>query len=236
MAAPPPLPPPYTSTSPPPTPLFTGAESHIYQSTHLLPTRPCILKHRPPKPYRHPTLDARLTRHRLLAEARALLKARAARVPVPALYALDVPNALLVLEYLPHPTARAVLCSLQEQEGQEGGEQVMRDVGRVVGRLHGAGIVHGDLTTSNLLVEREPGRAGKVWVLDFGLAVQSCGEEERAVDLYGLERAVGAMHPRVGLEALLEGYLEGVGGGEGEAVLKRLRGVRARGRKRSMLG
>ncbi len=40
------------------------------KTTYLSPDLPCALKYRPPKPYRHPTLDARLTRARITSQAR----------------------------------------------------------------------------------------------------------------------------------------------------------------------
>ncbi len=66
-----------------------GAEALLCRTTYLLSTIPCALEYRPPKPYRHPTLDARLTRHHVLAEARVLMKYRREGVRVPALYHVD---------------------------------------------------------------------------------------------------------------------------------------------------
>src|SRR6266516_1412264 len=79
----------YLSSGPPPILITQVAEALLYRTTHLLPSRPCALKYRPPRLYRHPTLDARLTRHRILAEARVLVRCRREGVPVPAVYALD---------------------------------------------------------------------------------------------------------------------------------------------------
>ena len=51
-------------SSTPPRLITQGAEGRVYRTTYLVPDLPCALKHRPSKPYRHPTLDARLTRQR----------------------------------------------------------------------------------------------------------------------------------------------------------------------------
>jgi TP53 regulating kinase-like protein len=94
--------------------------------------------------------------------------------------------------------------------------------------------------------ERESGpssifsRPYEIVLIDFGLATQSIQDEDRAVDLYVLERAFGSTHPRqegwFDQEVLhsQEGYRGAWGGSK--VVLKRLEDVRLRGRKRSMVG
>ena len=126
----------------------------------------------------------------------------------------------------------------------------MGRIGRAVGRMHEVGVMHGDLTTSNLMLRSDGSSlggeatttsstsslAGEIVLIDFGLAQQGGGDEERAVDLYVLERAFGSTHPRAErlFKAVLEAYGESWKGGK--VVLKRLADVRMRGRKRSMLG
>jgi TP53 regulating kinase-like protein len=137
-------------------------------------------------------------------------------------------------------------------------------VGRAVAAMHlKGGVVHGDLTTSNIMVRpiwkqktdglvsggHEGGEAeekevvdlqGEIVLIDFGLATQSIQDEDRAVDLYVLERAFGSTHPREEgwfKEEVLdsqEGYKGSFKGAN--VVLKRLEEVRMRGRKRSMVG
>lgn len=74
---------------------------------------------------------------------------------------------------------------------------MLLDLGRCVGILHQADIVHGDLTTSNAIwVEGTADETGHVVMLDFGLTqVQSAVSiEEKGVDLYVLERALTSTH------------------------------------------
>lgn len=125
---------------------------------------------------------------------------------------------------------------------------LMRRVGRAVGAIHKVGVVHGDLTTSNMMLKPlDPsagvnGDAGKkildgeIYIIDFGLASQSTSDEDRAVDLYVLERAFGSTHPRAEslFDEVLQAYKETFKGTG--PVLKKLEEVRMRGRKRSMLG
>jgi len=120
----------------------------------------------------------------------------------------------------------------------------MARVGRAVGKMHDIGIVHGDLTTSNLLLRRpnateeSPAQAlqGEVYLIDFGLSQQTVQDEDKAVDLYVLERAFGATHPAA--EGLFKEVLKVYGESSKAAknVLRRLEDVRLRGRKRSMIG
>jgi TP53 regulating kinase-like protein len=139
----------------------------------------------------------------------------------------------------------------------------MRRIGHVVGVMHKAGVIHGDLTTSNLILrpvlkrdgrdENEgedtttatitatdtsgkPSLDGEVVLIDFGLASQGMQDEDRAVDLYVLERAFGSTHPltEAFFKEVLNAYGQSFRGAR--TVLKKLEEVRMRGRKRSMVG
>ncbi|KAI1477434.1 kinase-like protein [Daldinia eschscholtzii] len=264
-------------SSTPPTLITQGAEARLYKTTYLLPSLPAALKYRPPKTWRHPVLDARLTRHRILAEARVLTRCRRAGVPVPAVYAVDESAGWLAMEWIGGPPARAAinewLKRRKDQEegaggggdalpvtGEEEGDKqlvaLMRRIGSAVGRMHGVGVVHGDLTTSNMMLRpwekgREPANGhaatgegvgdglldGDIVIIDFGLASQSTSDEDRAVDLYVLERAFASTHSRA--EALFTATLESSYREtfkQAPVVLKKLEEVRMRGRKRSMIG
>jgi len=78
--------------------------------------------------------------------------------------------------------------------------------------------------------------AGDVFLIDFGLTTASIQDEDKAVDLYVLERAFAATHPAA--EPLFQEVLRvyGESGKAARGVLRKLEAVRMRGRKRSMLG
>ncbi|EGP92420.1 uncharacterized protein MYCGRDRAFT_65866 [Zymoseptoria tritici IPO323] len=250
--APPPrthaLPPPFSESTEPFTLITQGAEALLYRTTFLTPTTPAALKVRPAKPWRHPTLDARLTRQRILAEARVLVKCRKEGVAVPGVYALDWEAGWMMSEWIEGPTVKAAVRG--RRVGAEGEEEelkgLMRRIGTAVGRLHAIGVIHGDLTTSNMMLRRattrdgedqiEGGLEGEIVLIDFGLATQAVQEEDRAVDLYVLERAFGSTHPRE--EGLFGEVLRAYGetSKSAKTTLKRLEDVRMRGRKKSMLG
>jgi len=279
----------FTYTTPAPELHYQGAEALLYRTSYLLapptastqfsqdgatnpsthstlPSLPAALKHRPSKPYRHPLLDAKLTRHRILSEARVLVKLRKEGVAVPALYSMDWDQGWMLCEWIEGGTVRRVLDrELDAFVGAADGEKdaaggakdrevglwgLMGRIGKVVGRCHEVGVVHGDLTTSNLMLRPRQQRTdettreakeldateGDVVLIDFGLASQSIQEEDRAVDLYVLERAFGSTHPRAeGLFGeVLRSYGESYKGAKG--VLKRFEEVRMRGRKKIMIG
>lgn len=233
-----------------------GAEGRLYKTTYLLPSLPCALKYRPPKPWRHPILDARLTKHRILSEVRILAKCRRDGVRVPAVYAIDEAQGWLMLEWIQGSPVRVNINARlgNRVDGIDKDEELkglMRRIGEAVGKLHKIGIVHGDLTTSNMMLDPTTGAAnghvgdeardeaslhGEVVIIDLGLASGSVHEEDRAVDLYVLERAFGSTHPRAEcvFDELLDAYK--TTHKQAPGVLKKLEEVRMRGRKRSMLG
>ncbi|KAI1918632.1 serine/threonine-protein kinase bud32 [Ophidiomyces ophidiicola] len=283
---PPPLPPPFTSDTNAPVLLAQGAEARLYKSHFLNPSLPAALKFRPSKPYRHPILDRRLTRQRILQEARCLIKLLKEGIPVPAVYSVDWNadsdetentngGAWLMMEWIEGPPVRQAINNwekwVKQCERSTGGEEktiigdlarakqemcsFLRKIGLVLGDLHKTGVIHGDLTTSNLILRCQdaeaaassssssdsgkhtvPNLTGEIVLIDFGLASQSVQDEDRAVDLYVLERAFGSSHPKTEelFDEILRGYQERFKGSA--SVLETLKKVRMRGRKRSMVG
>lgn len=166
---------------------------------------------------------------------------------MPAVLALDWEAGWMLMEWVEGPTVREILERRKGSKGEEAGS-LMANIGKAIGRMHEIGVVHGDLTTSNLIVrectkeglaqERGNGKQyqGDIVLIDFGLAGQTSQEEDKAVDLYVLERAFGSTHPEAEhyFKEVLKVYGESYKGAM--VVLKRLEEVRMRGRKRSMVG
>jgi TP53 regulating kinase-like protein len=188
-----------------------------------------------------------------------LVRLRREGVRVPALYALDWEEGWMMTEWIGGGTVRSVLDVLLEGfvDGQGEGDKeeglwgLMGRIGRLVASCHDAGVIHGDLTTSNIMLRTSPSIVSSSQhqavdpatlvdaepiLIDFGLASTSSQEEDRAVDLYVLERAFGSTHPRAeGLFGeVLRAYGEGFKGAKG--VLKRYQEVRMRGRKKILIG
>ena len=176
----------------------------------------------------------------------------------------------MMMEFIEGRTVRDVLQMRRKKLKQTGelarttadgmdGESVkslMQKIGRAVGRLHEIGVIHGDLTTSNMMLRPSPatqsrlqqstsmdpssvkapserfmksegvdgvepaeehglGLEGDIALIDFGLAAQSLQDEDKAVDLYVLERAFGSTHPELGEDDVVGGGEAGADGGGG---------------------
>ncbi|CDO68506.1 hypothetical protein BN946_scf184998.g3 [Trametes cinnabarina] len=214
------------------------------------------------KQYRHPTLDVSLTKSRVAGEARALIKCLRSGVNVPGIRMVDAVEGVLGIEWIEGKSVRFLLgggaegeeiaeddsddaaeedVPLEEDSLQEYGvskDTVMEMIGTEIAKMHQADIIHGDLTTSNMMLRHPSSRKGLQLVLiDFGLAYTSTLVEDKAVDLYVLERAFASTHPQS--EPLFAGVLKAYEkqmGREWTAISKRLDDVRLRGRKRSMVG
>ena len=211
-----------------------GAEGRVFEVTFL--GRPAIVKQRFKKTYRHPILDGKLTKLRLLSESRAILRARKLGVPTPAVYYVDQQQSAIFMEKVRGRPLKELI--------REGGlsearmEALGASIGRHVAKMHDGGLIHGDLTTSNILVLEGDGGTGnedRVVMIDFGLAHNSIIPEDKGVDLYVLERAITVTHAASRLfEAVMREYK--TASGLWSASFNKFAEVRMRGRKRSMIG
>jgi Kae1-associated kinase Bud32 len=203
-----------------------GAEATLEVGTFM--GRPAVLKLRRPKGYRHPELERTIATSRLRAEARALRDARGAGVRTPAVLDVDLIEGRLVIELVEGPTVRAAFDGLSEADRR----RVARALGGAMGLLHRGGMVHGDPTTSNFVLENLP-REGPVGlaVLDISLGGKAEGLEERGVDLRLLSEAFESTHhAHIALfDQVLEGYRESFPDGADDAIA-RMEAIAARGR------
>jgi len=138
------------------------------------------------------------------------------------------------MEYIPGKTVKAHLLgqSIQDQN------LLAVSIGRTIGLLHANDIIHGDLTTSNILVKHQQEFVNdyELVLIDFGLSYVSTLHEDKAVDLYVLERAFISTHPNS--ETMVVTILQTYGStySTAQQVLGRLDKVRQRGRKKLAFG
>jgi len=206
-------------------PLYRGAEASLYPLDWF--GVPALAKVREPKPYRHPGLDARLRASRTINEARAMAAALRAGVPVPTLLHVDPYTATLVMERL---GGAQTLASLVEREPARARDYV-EQLGAYTARLHVNGIAHGDLTTSNALVDEH----GRLYIIDFGLAALKPAPRDLAVDLHLFLRSLESTHPEHVdelYEAFLRGYSREAGEEAAERLVEEMREIRLMGRYR----
>ncbi len=156
-----------------------------------------VLKRRAVKSYRAEALDRRLRRQRTRSEARNILRAREAGVRAPKLLSVDDRACVLELERIDGELLRDVF-------GR--GERVRElsvETGGILRRLHDGGIVHNDMTTSNLIAS-----AAGVYVIDFGLAYHTGRLEDKAMDLVVFKKSIQATHTSLS-EGIWAGLMEG---------------------------
>ena len=196
-----------------------GAEAELRTTTFL--GRPAIEKYRKAKAYRLDVLDDQLRRSRIRQEARLMAEARAAGVAVPILYDINLVENKIIMEFVEGPTAKAVL-----DRGGPPAVKVAGAIGEIVGRLHRAGIIHGDLTTSNMIV-----RDGRIVMIDFSLGGKEDGVEARGVDLHLLKEALGSAHARAAsyYRAAVKGYRKTMGKAADDVIAK-VKEIESRGR------
>ena len=206
-----------------------GAEANLYlepfaRVLHRAGEGKILIKHRISKHYRVQEIDQQLRESRTVLESKLFADAKRARVPTPIVYEVDRVGMRIVMEFVKGKQVKLVLDKLRPKARRK----LCELIGRQVARLHRAGIVHGDLTTSNMILTRE----GKVYFVDFGLGEYNPSLEARGVDLHLLKRALQSIHFRVTDEAyraVLAGYRREFGGGACE-VIKRVEEIERRGR------
>ncbi|XP_006132283.1 EKC/KEOPS complex subunit TP53RK [Pelodiscus sinensis] len=212
-----------------------GAEARLYRGRFL--GRAAVAKLRFPKRYRHPALEERLSRRRTAQEARSLLRCRRAGIAAPVVYFVDyVSNCIYLEDIVGATTVRDYITSVQ-QSGTDASNLFLlaEKIGEVLARMHDEDLIHGDLTTSNMLL-RTPVEELDLVLIDFGLSFISGLPEDKGVDLYVLEKAFLSTHPNTDalFEALLKKY--SASSKKSSPVIRKLDEVRLRGRKRSMVG
>ncbi|HLD41635.1 MAG TPA: KEOPS complex kinase/ATPase Bud32 [archaeon] len=145
-----------------------------------------IVKERIKKSYRIPQLDEKIRKERTSMEASLLDRARRAGIAVPMVLGSD--RTKLKLEFIDGIKLKDTLNVLEEKEV----ESCCQGLGEIIGKLHSSGIIHGDLTTSNIILKNK----GLV-LIDFGLGKFSSKIEDQATDLYLLYEALNSTHSQI---------------------------------------
>ncbi|MEW5897248.1 MAG: RIO1 family regulatory kinase/ATPase [Nanoarchaeota archaeon] len=228
-----------------------GAEAIVYKDSND------VIKERFSKKYRLSHLDESLRKFRTRREAKLLRKLEELNFPAPRLKEFSDKRMSIVMDFIPGEKLKDVL------KGAEGGDnykQLAREIGQKVGQLHENNIIHNDLTTSNMIKitkmmkkarngdeddddddefeeENEPEmtdtKKRELSFIDFGLSFFSEKAEDKAVDLFLLDRGLESTHfehyPDI-FGKVIEGYKETYP--DADKVLERFEQVRKRGRNK----
>jgi TP53 regulating kinase and related kinases len=200
--------------------LFRGAEADIF--TGDWKGSEAVFKFRKPLPYRLPELDDEIRGQRTVHEAQIIRDARSAGVSVPYLYYVSPSESLIVMQFIEGPRLKTRL------EAAEHPRETAEDFGKAVGMLHHGGIMHGDLTTSNVIANEDG-----LHLIDFGLSTHSLRVEDHAVDLRLIKETLIGAHSEVSsvvLSAFLRGYASVVGERRMKEVSRKLTEIERRGR------
>ncbi len=173
-----------------------------------------VYKRRIRKRYRIAEIDERIRKERTRAEARIMAEARRHGVPTPIIF--DVMDYTLVMEQIEGALAREIMRP-----------QISERIGELTGILHGSGIIHGDLTASNIILSSDD----TLYLIDFGLAYFDSSTESRGVDVHVYFQSLAATHasslPEL-KEAFVKGYTRTLP--EAAEVLTRVADIERRGR------
>lgn len=200
-----------------------GAEANLYLGDWH--GKRAIIKKRVSKKYRVKALDEKIRFYRTAHEAQIMHEAKKAGVPTPTIFFVNEEETTIVMEYIEGERVKELL----ERVSPNQRERLCKKIGEEVGKLHRRGIIHGDLTTSNMIVVE----AGKIFFIDFGLSFYSFDEEDRGTDLLLMKRALSSTHYRFFNKCfrwVLEGYAKEVGEKEARKTLAKIKEIESRGR------
>lgn len=186
--------------------IASGAEAIITRENDT------VIKTRIQKRYRLKEIDESIRRERTRTEARLMSEARKCGVPTPIIK--DITDFEIKMEHINGTALKNVITpGLCEQAGE------------LIGRLHSCGLVHGDLTTSNIML-----KDGKLYLVDFGLAYLDKNVEARGVDIHVLFQTFESTHEdhEILIETFYAGYSRTFT--EADKIMERVKEIESRGR------
>lgn len=203
--------------------IHRGAEADLYASKFA--QWKVVIKERVKKSYRDSGLDKLIRKERTVREASALHEARKGGARTPTLFAVDLESSSITMNFLEGRVARDGLDGTTSSIVKE----IFYELGVQMGRLHGNGLVHGDLTTSNIILVRNE----TPFLIDFGMSSHSEEPEDRGVDLHLLQRSLLTSHAldaKSCVKAAFQGYRKTLGGKEANETLRKQVQISRRGR------
>jgi TP53 regulating kinase-like protein len=200
-----------------------GAEAYLYKEEWY--GLQIVRKQRLPKAYRIPQLDSEIKHVRTAREAKLMYEATKAGVPAPSIYFIDLDDSTIIMEFIEGSKLKDIVSSLDHDKRSK----VFYRIGQQIALLHQNNIVHGDLTTSNMILTP----FGKVFFIDFGLSEFSSSIEDKGVDMHLMRRALESAHYEHSAEcfkAVVDGYKAILGDKQSSDVLNRVKEIELRGR------
>jgi len=206
-----------------PTLFKKGAEANLYLADWH--ERKVVVKVRIPKEYRPEALDKQIRGYRSIHAPQLMHEAKAAGVPTPLIYMVNVPEASITMQYVEGQQIKQLLNKVSQDKRRE----LCISIGELIGKLHRQGLIHGDLTTSNMILSGD----GKIYFVDFGLGEKNSEVEARGVDLHLMKRALQSTHYMFWEECfkwVLSGYSCFLGVEAAGRVYEKIKEIERRGR------
>jgi len=195
-----------------------GAEGDLFLT--VWNKQKAVLKARKEKNYRNSQLDNRIRKQRTIRESKIISEVKSFGIFTPLVYFVDTKNCTILMQYirgtLIHDLSKSKLTL------------ICKKIGQVVGTMHKNGIMHGDLTTTNFILSH-----GKIFVIDFGLAIRTNKPEDHAVDLRLFKEILNSAHVSIMKNAwknFLQGYKTSVGISRFNKVTNLVSVIESRGR------
>jgi TP53 regulating kinase-like protein len=190
-----------------------GAEADIYIVEW--DSKKAVSKVRSPKSYRHQELDSVIRKYRTIHEASFMSAAKSAGIMTPFVHFVDPVRAEIIMEFIEGQNIRDVLTP-----------DICYKIGRCAALLHASNIIHGDLTTSNFVLNK------KLVLLDFGLSYYSERTEDMATDIRLIKEVFTSAHisVRKAFPSFVEGYRSVAGRKKTDKILENVRTIEQRGR------
>ena len=183
-----------------------------------------IQKKRVRKSYRIKNIDNRLISFRTKEEVKLITDARLQGVSVPIIYDVDLKDGIITMEYIEGKRIKDIFNEISEEERV----QICSKIGKSIARLHNSDIIHGDITTSNMILFDD-----RIYFIDFGLGGKNSEIEAKGVDLHVLMEAMESTHSKYAncFDYVLDGYKKELKE-DANLVIKKIEEIVKRGRYR----
>ena len=195
-----------------------GAEADVYST--MWDKKKAILKIRKVKSYRNSLLDQKIRKQRTIRESQIISQVKSFGISTPLIYFMDINKCSILMQYIDGKIVRDL----------KGNDivKVCSEIGKIVGTMHKNGIMHGDLTTSNFLLDKK-----KLFLIDFGLASRTEKPDDHAVDLRLFKEILNSAHAEVmekSWKNFQKGYSKAVGMKYSKKILNLVAVIESRGR------
>jgi TP53 regulating kinase-like protein len=195
-----------------------GAEADVYST--MWDKKKAILKIRKVKSYRNSLLDQKIRKQRTTRESQIISQVKSFGISTPLIYFMDINKCSILMQYIDGKVVRDL----------KGNDivKVCNEIGQIVGTMHKHGIMHGDLTTSNFILDKK-----KLFLIDFGLASRTEKPDDHAVDLRLFKEILNSAHAEVmekSWKNFQNGYSKAVGMKYSKKILNLVAVIESRGR------